>query len=291
MQEREKGSKWLIGFHADALVRLAGIRRIASWKAVQAEPVEPRRLPDRLIEVRRRGRPEPILVALEVSTYPYTRLAKQAADDALLIYLVRGVLPEVVTLILRPRGRKPVPREFVIRSEEGTTTIRVEWKVIELWKVPAAELLAAGDIGLIPLVPLSLLDRPLEAILDEYRERIDRDAPADELENLLAVTHILAGLEYNDPRLFKRLGGTKAMLKSGSPLIQEIIEEATEAGRRDDIITILVARFGPEARALRAALKTVGDARLKELLALAATCPDLASFREQVAPRRRRRRT
>ncbi len=163
------------------------------------------------------------------------------------------------------------------RSEEGTTSIRVEWKVIELWKVPAAELLAAGDIGLIPLVPLSLLDRPLEAILDECRERIHRDAPADERENLLAVTHFFAGLAYNDPRMFKKLGGTKAMLKSGSPLIQEIIDEADGAtGQRDDIITFLAARFGPEAEALRADLKKVGDARLKELLALAATCPDLA---------------
>jgi hypothetical protein len=266
MQERDSGGKWLIGFHADALVRLAGIRRIASWKAVQAEPVEPRRLPDGLIEVYRRGRSQPILVALEISTYAYTRLAKQAADDALLIYLVRGVVPEIITLILRPRGRKSVPREFVIRSEEGTTSIRVEWKVIELWKVPAAELLAAGDIGLIPLVPLSLLDRPLEAILDECRERIHRDAPADELENLLVVTHFFAGLAYNDPRLFERLGGDEAMFKTGSPLLRKIIGEETAKARResqrDDIITILAARFGPEAGALRAALDTVGDARL-----------------------------
>jgi hypothetical protein len=94
MQERDKGGKWLIYFHADSLVRLAGIRRIASWKAVQAEPVAPRLLPDGLIEVHLRGRSRPILVALEVSTYPYARLAKQAADDALLIYLVHGVVPE-----------------------------------------------------------------------------------------------------------------------------------------------------------------------------------------------------
>ena len=104
MQERDRGDKWLIGFHADAVVRLAGIRRIVSWKAVQAEPVEPRRLPDGLIEVYLRGRPQPILVALEVSMYAYTRLPKQAADDAMLIYLVRGVVPEVVTLILPPAG-------------------------------------------------------------------------------------------------------------------------------------------------------------------------------------------
>lgn len=212
------------------------------------------------------------------------------AEYAQLIYLARGVVPEVITLILRPRGREPAPRELVIRSEEGTTSIRVEWKVIELWKVPAAELLAAGDIGLIPLVPLSLLDRPLEAIIDECRERIHRDAPARELENLLAVTHLLAGLEYNDSRMFERLGGTMAMLKSGSPLIQGIIDEAIATGRRDDIITILVARFGRDAEALRRDLKAVGDAGLEELLTLAATCPDLASFREQVAPRKRKQR-
>ena len=82
-----------------------------------------------------------------------------------------------------------------------------------------------------------------------------------------------------------------AILRSGSPLIQGIIDDATASGRRDDIITFLAARFGPEARALRADLKGVGDARLKELLGLAATCPDLASFREQVPPRRRRRRS
>ena len=86
-----------------------------------------------------------------------------------------------------------------------------------------------------------------------------------------------------------------AMLKSGSPLIQEIIDEAMEDGRRkavrDNIITFLAARFGPEAEALRADLKKVGDAGLKELLALAATCPDLASFREQIAARKRKRRS
>ena len=70
MQECDAGSKWLIGFHADALVRLAGDPRIVSWKAVQAEPVEPRRLPDGLIEVHRRGQTEPILVALEISDVP-----------------------------------------------------------------------------------------------------------------------------------------------------------------------------------------------------------------------------
>ncbi len=121
-----------------------------------------------------------MLYVLEISAYPYSRLAKQAADDALLVYLTRGVVPEVISIVLRPRGKKPVPRELAIASEEGTTRIHVEWKVVEIWKIPAAELLASGDIGLIPLVPLAQFDGPVEPIIEECRERIQRDAPRSE---------------------------------------------------------------------------------------------------------------
>ena len=144
--EFDWGVKWLIGHRGNALLRLGGARRIAAWKAVQAEPVHARRLPDGIIEVRFRGRTRPVLYVLEVSAYPYSRLAKQAVDDALLVYLTHGVVPEVVSIVLRPRGKKPVPRELVVVSEEGTARIHVEWKVVEIWKLPAAELLASGDV-------------------------------------------------------------------------------------------------------------------------------------------------
>lgn len=85
------------------------------------------------------------------------------------------------------------------------------------------------------------------------------------------------------------------MLKTGSPLLRKIIEEETDKARREsergNIITFLAARFGPEAEALGADLKATGDARLKELLGLAATCPDLASFREHLPSRKRKRRS
>ena len=49
------------------------------------------------------------------------------------------------------------------------------------------------------------------------------------------------------------------MFKTGSPLLRKIIGEETAKARResqrDDIITFLAARFGPEAEALRADLK------------------------------------
>ena len=109
------------------------------------------------------------------------------------------------------------------------------------------------------------------------------------------MTHFFAGLKYNDPRLFEKLGGDEEMLKTGSPLLRKIIEEETDKARRE-------SRAGQhhhfprgplraEAEALGADLKATGDARLKELLGLAATCPDLASFREHLPSRKRKRRS
>lgn len=295
MHELDKGGKWLIHSHGDSILRLTGVTDIPEWTARQAEPVEPRRLPDGMIEVRRRGQPRPTLYVVELSTYAYPRLAKQASDDALLVYLQRGVVPEVAAIVLRPRGRKPVPRELTIRSEEGSTTIHVRWKVVEVWRIPAEQLLAAGDIGLIPLVPLAHFDGPIEPILDECRERIDRDAPEQERENLRVVTHFFAGLKYNDPRLFQKLGGKEMLSKYGSPVLREIIEEETREARREarregsremaetGIAEALRARFGPDAEAVKGELAAVGDDRLKRLFGLAATCPDLAAFRKHLA--------
>ena len=116
--------------------------------------------------------------------------------------------------------------------------------------------------------------------------RIDQQASPEERENLLAVTQVLAGLRYNERALFQILGGRKAMIES--PVLQELKEEwtrdaALQTSRRD-IVDVLAARFGPEAEDLAAELEAIADnARLKELVKLAAICSDLASFRKELA--------
>ena len=71
---------------------------------------------------------EPVYFVLEVSSYPYRRLAKQASDVALLVYLEHGVVPEVVTLVLYTRGKRPTPSNLILPSEEGFSSIQVSWK-------------------------------------------------------------------------------------------------------------------------------------------------------------------
>lgn len=86
-----------------------------------------------------------------------------------------------------------------------------------------------------------------------------------------------------DRSLFQKLGGDKTMLKTGSPLLREIFEEALQEGERKGrrqgeretaesfLMTFLVSRFGPETEALQPELAAVSDKRLKELVQPAAT--------------------
>ena len=68
--DKDRSSKWLLTHHGDAVLTLAGLSGFTTWKALQAETVAPRRLPDGLLEVRFPGASAPVLVLVEIETYP-----------------------------------------------------------------------------------------------------------------------------------------------------------------------------------------------------------------------------
>jgi hypothetical protein len=121
MQEYDKSSKWLIENHGDSILRLGGARGIVWWKALQTDLVQTRRLPDGLLEAKLRGRARPVRFLVEVSTYPYRRLSKQAVDGSMLVFLARGELPEVLTLILHPGDRARPTGTVELSSPQGWT--------------------------------------------------------------------------------------------------------------------------------------------------------------------------
>jgi hypothetical protein len=285
MQEYDKSSKWLIEHHGDSILRLGGVRGIEWWRSLQAELVQSRRLPDGLIEAKLPGKAEPVRFLVEISTYPYRRLSKQVVEGTVLSYLDREQLPEVLTLVLHPGWRKRVADAAELVSPLGWTRLHLEWKVVELWTILAADLLAADDIGLIPWVTLAKIDGPPEPIFRECRARIDREASGGDRQNLLGVTQFLARLNDNDPRLFQIFGGRKAMIDS--PVLRELLAERD----RHVILTVLGARFGQDADAVQAGLNRIkGEKRLTELAKQAATCPDLEAFRKMLEPAPRGRK-
>src|SRR5262249_10018890 len=251
--------KYLIQHHGDSILWLAGVRDIDAWTPRQAELVLARRFPDGFLEVRHRGQTKPDPYIIEIATIPEARVARQIVDDTLLVDFERRVLPEVVVLFLRPRGNVAAAQTTKLSSRQGLTTWDVSWRIVKQWEVPAAELLAAGDIGLIPWVPLAKIDGPPEPVFRECKARIARVRSEDEQESLLVVTHYLATLRYHGPRLFQLLGGREAMRDPNSPVLRELKVEWERGAKQSMILDALVDRFGAKAKKLSTKLKAIED--------------------------------
>jgi hypothetical protein len=83
----------------------AKLKGIQSWRPAQAELVQPRRLPDGLLEVRLQGETLDDLFLLEVTTYAERRVGKQLTDDLMLVYLQTFVRPHYDGAVRRPYSR------------------------------------------------------------------------------------------------------------------------------------------------------------------------------------------
>jgi hypothetical protein len=122
-QDKDRSSKWLIGHHGDAILKLAGLSGVRTWNALQPETIAPRRLPVGLLEVRFADTAEPVLVLVEIETYPGSDADRHLLEDLMLIAVDRKTVPEVVSLFLKPKGRVvqvPDPRtDGAMRSKHG----------------------------------------------------------------------------------------------------------------------------------------------------------------------------
>jgi hypothetical protein len=152
-EEKDRSAKWLIDHHGDSALRLGGVHGFTSWKPVHADLAHPRQLPDGLLEVQFPGEPTPELVVIEVATYPEARVQEQALRDAAIVLLDRRVVPEVILLVLHPKGNLHVQDSHEATSRRGRTGLRGRWTVVELWTLSAEQLLATQDIGLVPWAP------------------------------------------------------------------------------------------------------------------------------------------
>lgn len=273
----DRSSKYLIERHGDAILRLAGFGQVRSWKALQPEVVQPGQLPDGLIEAFFDDDPEPRLFIIEIATYPERRLVVQLTRDALLVYLNRKVLPEVIAIVLHPKGRLEVPRGVDIVSPSRSTSLHLKWQVIEVWNVPAEDLLATGDPGLMPWTTLSRTQRPPETLMGEIRRIIDRTPDRVERESLLIAARVLASLRYNVPDVLRFFGGREQMIES--PYLEELRKEFSADARADAIIKVLDRRLGrPSEETVQLIRSVRSEERFDDLLNAAIDAPSLAEF-------------
>jgi hypothetical protein len=276
--DKDKSGKWMIEHHGDAILRLVGARDILRWRPVQAEVVQPGRLPDGLLEVQMAGQPRVSYFLLELQTYPAPDLGEDLLKAQLLVFCDRGVVPETLVVVLHPKGQLRTPTHCERSSALDWGRLHAAWRVVELWTLAAEDLLAANDVGLIPWVPLTQYAGPPEVLVQQCRQRIDQYAKPEEHDNLLAVTQVMTRLRYNDPQLLTLLGGSRVMIES--PLIQEMMAKKEAETMHKAIVAVLEERFGPVPEDITAALTLVVDEdRLRGLVRQAARCADLNAFR------------
>jgi hypothetical protein len=221
------------------------------------------------------GEKKPHHVLIEIATYPEKRALKQALDDLTLAYAALGHLPELLMLVLRPRGQFRIRGKHGVRSRLGLSGLEAEWRLVELWTLPAEQFLAEGDVGVVPWVPLMQFDGPPEALLERCAAKIEGEAHPKDRADLLAVSQVITGLRFPDPELLELLGGHEAMIES--PVLQKMMAERGH----NLILAVLKARFGAVPRDIAKRLRSILDEKkLTDLNILAAQCPDLQAFRE-----------
>jgi hypothetical protein len=145
--EPDRSSKWLIQNHSRAILRLGESPPVRNWKALHTELVQPRQIPDGLLEVIFEGRKSPAHVLIEIATYAEKRIAEQASDDLMLAFQHLRKVPDLLVLVLRPKGRQEVATNWTAGSELGWSALSASWKIVELWKQKAEALLAVGTSG------------------------------------------------------------------------------------------------------------------------------------------------
>jgi predicted transposase YdaD len=188
-----------------------------------------------------------------------------------LLYRRYRVPVHSVVLLLRPQAQHPNLNGSVrYAARPGPGHMDFGYEIVRLWERPVESLLA-GSLGLLPLAPLCRLPEnvPLEeglgSVIRRVVERLQQEAPAEQVKRLFLATYLLTGLRVPRARADAIFQGVAIMRESDT--YQAILDE----GRLEDAKTVLLLqgnkRFGPPSDAVKAALDAIEDVgRVHQLL-------------------------
>lgn len=279
--EKDHCSNWMLQHHARALARLVGLSAVVSCQAVHARLTLPQVLPDGLLQVVLPEAEEPVPLLVEIEAYPSKETEAQIARDMNMAWQVLGVLPDTVLVVLCPRGQQRQSARRRDRSTLGWSNHSHSWKVVELSQYPAEKLLELEEIGVTPLLPLTRSSLAQDTLVQQCKERIERDALASERPTLLTITAVMASMKSrNVEHWLSVLGGQNVV--EHSPLYQHWMLENTRKTKQDTVVQILETRFGPVSESLGAAIRAVQDVnKLTEGIDLAVQSRSLRQFEKR----------
>jgi hypothetical protein len=77
-------------------------------------------------------------------------------------------VPELLMLVLRPKGRFRIGGKQALQSKLGLAQLDRQWRTVELWTLRAEAFLSHGDVGIVPWVPLMQFDGAPEFLLERF---------------------------------------------------------------------------------------------------------------------------
>jgi hypothetical protein len=274
-QRFDIASKYLLHNQGKGVLPIGGIKNVRRIEPMPGEIVQTRKYPDGLLQVFLGNERKPHHVLVEVAIYSEKRALKQALNDLTLAYSVLGHLPDLLMLILRPKGTVRITGKHEVRGKLEPSRLTAEWKPVEMWTQPARQFLEKGDVGAVPWATLMDFDGPPEELLQLCAAKIEREAHPKDQADLLAVSQVLTELRFPNPELLQLLGGEKLVIES--PMLQRMVAKSLHVAIQE----ALKARFGSVPRDVTRLLGDILDERkLHKLNGVAAKCMNLDAFRE-----------
>jgi predicted transposase YdaD len=191
-----------------------------------------------------------------------------------------GLPVRSVVVLLRPEADGPAMSgayQEAFAGEEPYLVFR--YRVIRLWQVPDAHLVAGG-LGTLPLAPLGdVAPADLPGVIRQMRDRLDREAPRERAEALWTASLVLMGLRYDEAVIDQLMRGVAGMEESVT--YQAIVRKG---GLREAHAILLRQgrkRFGPPEPDITAAVEAITD--LDRLERLSERLLDVSSWQDLLA--------
>jgi hypothetical protein len=204
---KDRSANWFMEHFGGAFLRLAKLPPIVRWQAVHNVLGFPKQIPDGLLDVTFAGKEKPDPVLFEIESYPDRETLSQIRRDLAIVLLSRGVIPDIIVIVLFPKGNLRIEPEQVAVSANQLTELSLKVHVVNLWTISAEEMIATGDVALLPWAPLAHFEGSPRELVQECIHRIEDQAPPPERENLLGIARVMVDERYNDVELLKLFGG------------------------------------------------------------------------------------
>jgi hypothetical protein len=265
----------------------------ADWTVFAGQPAAPTRIIDPDIatvsgaadKVLRVEATPPYLLHLEfVAGHDAADLPTALNKRKVLLDDRHGMLVRSVVVLLRPSANSPALTGLRQRGFPEELPYNVfSYRVIRVWQIPAAQLLAGG-LATLPLAPISAVpEGELPGIIKQMDRRLRQREVRRLAGQLWAATYILLGLRHSPAVAQALLHGVLSMKESTTyqAILQEGLVEGAVQEARKLLLRLGSKKLGRPSTRTQAALAKIAD--LGRLEALVERLETVESWRALLA--------